>query len=142
MCRPGEQVGSERDSLELQAERRGKRAHGRGLREAGDAFEEYVAVGHKRDQQPVDELFLSHEDLVDFGAQAFERLRLFGYGAWGVAHVHCGLLLCLFQRRFLCRGFRLRGLFRGGFFLGWGGCFHGRGLFRGGFFLRRFFLGG
>ena len=79
----------------------GEGADGEGFGEAGDAFEEDVAVGEEGDEEAIDEIFLADEHAVEFGADlgdpgggdgdAFGQVRRgFGHGRRGWAGKESG----------------------------------------------------
>ena len=66
-----EQIGRERDALELDAEGGAERLDEERLGEAGHALEEDVAVGEEGDEQALDGGILADDGLADFVAQFF-----------------------------------------------------------------------
>ena len=65
----GQQVGRELDAMEFGLDGGGERAHGERFGQAGNAFQQHVAVGEQADQQAVHQLFLADDHLADFVAQ-------------------------------------------------------------------------
>ena len=62
----GEHVGGELEAGEFDAQGGGEGFDGEGFGEAGDAFEEDVAVGQEADDEALDEVGLADDDLADF----------------------------------------------------------------------------
>ena len=60
----GEEVGGELDPLEAGVHGAGEGPHHEGLREAGDAFEEDVAVGDEGDHEFPEYFFLADDDFL------------------------------------------------------------------------------
>jgi hypothetical protein len=61
----GQKVGRELNAREVCLDGLGERADGERLGEAGDAFEEDVAVAEEADEQAVDEVLLADDDASD-----------------------------------------------------------------------------
>ena len=71
----GQQVGGELDAGESGVDSLGQRGDGQGFGQSGDSFEEDVPVGEQADQQRVDQMALSHDDLAHFGAERIDEDR-------------------------------------------------------------------
>ncbi len=76
----GEEVGGELDALEFGLDGGGEGADGEGFGEAGNAFEEDVAIGEESDEEAIDEVILTDEDAADFGAERIDPGSGGGYG--------------------------------------------------------------
>ncbi len=88
--------------LKLRLHRRRERADGKCFGQAGNAFEQDVAVGEQADEQAVDELFLADDDVGDFLAQICESTPTFA--RLGLSAVNsCGENLCRAAKLLKCR---------------------------------------
>ena len=65
----GQQVGRKLETLKTGLNAGRHRFDGERLGEAGNAFEEDVAIGEQSEQKPVDQIFLSDDDVTDLLAQ-------------------------------------------------------------------------
>ena len=65
----GQQVGRELETLKTGLNAGRHRFDGKRLGEAGNAFEENVAISQQSKQEPVDQVFLSDDDVTDLLAQ-------------------------------------------------------------------------
>ena len=72
----GEEVRSELKALEAGADRVGECADGERLGQAGNAFEEHMAVAKEADEQAVDEDFLPDDHAGDFIDEGFHPLAV------------------------------------------------------------------
>ena len=61
----GHQVGRELDTVEVEIEGLGERAHQKRLAESGDAFQEAMAADEEARQYPMDDLLMPHDHLAD-----------------------------------------------------------------------------
>ena len=68
-----DEVGRELDPLELAADRLGEGLDGHRLGQAGHAFDEDVAAGEQRDDQPLQQVVLADDDLLHLVQQALHR---------------------------------------------------------------------
>ena len=68
-----DEVGRELDALELAADRLGQRLDRHRLGKARDALDEDVAAGEQRDDQPLQQVVLADDDLLDLVEQALHR---------------------------------------------------------------------
>ena len=82
----GEEVRCELDPLELGVDAGGEGFDGEGFCDAGNSFEEDVAVGEEADEEAVDERLLADDDAGDFVVERFDPLAglgdLFGKFLW------------------------------------------------------------
>ncbi len=69
----GDEVGGELQAGEGAADDFGEGADGEGLGDAGDAFQEAVALGQERDDHPFDHVLLADDDLLDLGDGALQQ---------------------------------------------------------------------
>ena len=69
----GEQVGRELEAGEFDAEAGRQRFDRESFGEAGDAFEEDVAVGEEPDDEPFDEILLAYDDLAEFAEERSDK---------------------------------------------------------------------
>ena len=76
----GHEIGRELDPLEVAADRLREGLHAERLREPGNALDEQVAAREKRDEDPLEEMVLADDDLLDLeekpGHVAGERVRV------------------------------------------------------------------
>ena len=91
----GQEIGRERDALELESDRLGERFDGGGLGQPGDAFEEDVPARDHGDQHAVEQFLLADEDLVHLLAKRVHFAGLFpdDVGCLGDVCVHRALRL-------------------------------------------------
>jgi hypothetical protein len=75
----GQQVRRELDALEGGVEAGRQGADGEGFGQAGDAFEQQVAVGQQTDDQAVDQVGLTDDDFLHFVAQILDEGALCFY---------------------------------------------------------------
>ena len=78
-----QKVRREGDALEVETERLGERIHAERLGEARHTFQKNVSIRDEREDEPVDELLLSDDDLADLFTYLGDQIRL------------CGDLVCL-----------------------------------------------
>ena len=88
-----QQVRRERDAFEVKAKRLRERVHAQRLREARHALKQDVAVRDEREDKPVDQLFLSDDDLAHLVADAADEFALCGDFVRCVRQIHFFLLL-------------------------------------------------
>ena len=74
-----DQIGGQQVRRELQPLKTGldggrQRFDGQRFGQAGNAFEQDVAVGEQAEQEPIDEIFLADHDLADLLAQGRESI--------------------------------------------------------------------
>ena len=69
----GDEVGRELDPLELAADRLGQGLDGHRLGQARHALDEDVAARQQRDDQPLEQVVLPDDDLLDLVEQALHR---------------------------------------------------------------------
>ena len=74
----GDEVRCELDALELAADRLGERFDGHRLGKARHAFHEDVAPRQQGDDQPLQEVILADDHLLDLVEHALHRVRLLG----------------------------------------------------------------
>jgi hypothetical protein len=77
----GQKVRRELDALELGLQSARQRAHGERLGQAGNAFEQHVAIGQQSHEQAVHQIRLPHEHAGDFRCAAAPPRRML----WRVA---------------------------------------------------------
>ena len=70
-----DEVGRELDALELAADRLGQGLDRHGLGQAGHALDEDVAAREQRDDQPLQQVVLADDDLLDLVEQPLHRGR-------------------------------------------------------------------
>ena len=68
----GHQVGGELDPAEVQAQAVRQGPDQQGLGEAGNTLDDAVPLGEDRDEQLLDNLVLSHDDLADLCPELFK----------------------------------------------------------------------
>jgi len=85
------QVGCELHASKLQRQRLPERPHQQGLAQSGHALQQTVSAGQQSNQQLLDDIILTDDDLRDGLTQLFEVFDLAGNGGFVDVHAHGGL---------------------------------------------------
>ena len=72
-----QQIGRELQTLKTGLDAGGQRFDGERFGQAGNAFEQDMAIGQQAEKQPIDQIFLSDNDMADLFAQRRNPLTQF-----------------------------------------------------------------